>query len=63
MTENVVSMTENAKETENDDEVIDWDAKIKDEEEKAFSSSRARAMASPDAMYMLIGSIGAKLRS
>jgi ATP-binding cassette subfamily B (MDR/TAP) protein 1 len=59
MTENVVSKTENAKETETDDEVIDWDAKIKDEEEKAFSSSRARAMASPDAMYMLIGSIGA----
>jgi ABC-type multidrug transport system ATPase subunit len=42
-----------------EEEVIDWEAKIQDEESKAFDLKRARQLAQPDSYYMLIGSIGA----
>jgi ATP-binding cassette subfamily B (MDR/TAP) protein 1 len=45
--------------TEKEEEEVDWDAKIEEDEVKAFNSKRAREMAKPDASYMLIGSIGA----
>ena len=44
---------------EEEDEEIDWEAKIKEEESKAFSAKRARRMATPDLLYMFVGSIGA----
>lgn len=47
------------KEEEEDDEQIDWEAMIQEEEEKAFDAKRARQMASPDALYMLAGAVGA----
>jgi ATP-binding cassette subfamily B (MDR/TAP) protein 1 len=37
----------------------DWAKAIEEEETKAFSLERVRKMASPDAFYLLIGSIGA----
>ena len=42
-----------------EDEEIDWEAKMKAEEANAFSLSRARQMAAPDVGYMFFGSIGA----
>lgn len=47
------------KEDVDEEEEIDWEAKIKEEEEKSFSLKRARQMASPDKWYMLIGAVGA----
>ena len=44
-----------------EEEEIDWEKLIQKEEEAAFSSSRARAMAAPDAAYMLFGAFGAIL--
>lgn len=44
---------------EEEDEEIDWEAKIKEEESKAFSAKRARRMATPDLLYMFVGAIGA----
>jgi ATP-binding cassette, subfamily B (MDR/TAP), member 1 len=46
-------------EEEEEDKEIDWEAKFEEEETKAFNEKRARQMASPEASYMLIGSIGA----
>lgn len=37
----------------------DWEAKIQIEEKQAFSAKRARAMAKPDAHFILFGSFGA----
>lgn len=45
-------------EEEKEDE-IDWEAKIEEEEAKAFSGKRARELASPDTGFMLAGAIGA----
>jgi ATP-binding cassette subfamily B (MDR/TAP) protein 1 len=44
---------------EEEEEDIDWEAKTKEDEAKAFDSKRAMEMAKPDTSYMLIGSIGA----
>jgi len=46
---------------EEEEEEIDWEAIIAEEEAKAFNGKRAREMASPDALYLLIGCIGALL--
>merc|ERR1712176_661439 len=40
-------------------EEVDYKAQIEKEESSAFSVARARKLASPDAVYLLIGSIGA----
>jgi ATP-binding cassette subfamily B (MDR/TAP) protein 1 len=42
-----------------EDEEIDWEAKMKAEEANSFSLNRARQMAAPDVGYMFFGSIGA----
>jgi ATP-binding cassette subfamily B (MDR/TAP) protein 1 len=42
-----------------EEEAINWEKKFQEEEEKAFSLVRARAMARPDVWYMLIGTLGA----
>ena len=42
-----------------EDEDIDWEAKVAAEEESAFDAARARSLAKPDSMYLLVGSIGA----
>lgn len=42
-----------------DEEEIDWEAKFQEEEVKAFSASRARKLAAPDASFMIIGAFGA----
>jgi ATP-binding cassette subfamily B (MDR/TAP) protein 1 len=55
------SVSSEKADTDPEDEAIDWEAKIREAEQSAFSGKRARAMASPDAMYMLVGSIGAIL--
>ena len=49
------------KDEKEEEEEIDWEAIIAEEEAKAFSGKRAREMASPDALYLLIGCIGALL--
>jgi ATP-binding cassette subfamily B (MDR/TAP) protein 1 len=46
-------------EEEEVEEEINWDAKIEEDEAKAFDIKRAREMAKPDTYYMLIGAIGA----
>jgi ATP-binding cassette subfamily B (MDR/TAP) protein 1 len=53
------SATTKVDDEEEEEEDIDWEAKIEEDESKAFDSKRARGMASPDASFMLIGSIGA----
>jgi ATP-binding cassette subfamily B (MDR/TAP) protein 1 len=42
-------------------EEIDWEEKVKEEEDIKFDSARARSMASPDAFYIFIGIVGAML--
>ena len=49
----------NEKDFQDEEEEIDWEAKIKEEESKAFSAKRARRMATPDLLYMFVGAIGA----
>jgi len=44
---------------EDPEEEVDYEAIIETEEASAFSLTRARALASPDSMYLLIGSLGA----
>ncbi len=44
---------------EEDDEDSDLKKKVEEEEMSAFSLSRARKMAAPDAFYLLVGSLGA----
>jgi ATP-binding cassette, subfamily B (MDR/TAP), member 1 len=46
---------------EEEEKEIDWDSKIQEDEKKAFDRRRARAMDSPDVLYMMIGSVGAVL--
>jgi len=52
-------ITRQDKKDEEDEEEIDWEAKIEEEESKAFDGKRARSMAAPDKCYLLFGSIGA----
>jgi ATP-binding cassette, subfamily B (MDR/TAP), member 1 len=52
--------TENEGDDE-EDEAIDFEAKIQEEEAKAFDGKRARNMAKPDMNYFLVGSVGAVL--
>lgn len=54
----LASKSKKAEEDE-EDEGADWEKAIEDEEVKAFDLARARKMASPDAPYLLLGSIGA----
>ena len=42
-----------------DEEEIDWEAKINEEEDIKFDKARARGMAAEDSFYFLIGLIGA----
>jgi ATP-binding cassette, subfamily B (MDR/TAP), member 1 len=42
-----------------EEEDIDWEAKFQEEEVKAFSASRARKIAAPDASFMIVGAFGA----
>lgn len=56
----VVGKDKNAKD-DGAEEDVDWESKFKEEAESRFDGARARAMASPDLSYMLIGSIGALL--
>jgi ATP-binding cassette subfamily B (MDR/TAP) protein 1 len=46
-------------EDEEEDDKPDFEAQIEEAEKNSFSIKRARDMASPDSMYMLLGSIGA----
>ena len=46
-------------EEEEEEEKPDFEAEIEEAEKNAFSSKRARQMATADSLYMLIGSIGA----
>jgi ATP-binding cassette, subfamily B (MDR/TAP), member 1 len=52
----------NEDETKKGEEMeIDWESKMQEDEKKAFNAKRARNMASPDFMYMLVGAFGAVL--
>jgi ATP-binding cassette subfamily B (MDR/TAP) protein 1 len=53
----LASLKKDEEEEEADD--TDWEKTIEEEENKAFSLERVRKMASPDALYLLVGSIGA----
>jgi ATP-binding cassette, subfamily B (MDR/TAP), member 1 len=54
------SVTDSAGNTETEEnEEINWESKFELEEEKAFSASRARKLASPDSSFMVVGAIGA----
>ena len=44
---------------EEEEEKPDFEAEIEEEIKSSFSLKRAREMAAPDAVYMLLGSIGA----
>lgn len=44
---------------EEEEEKLDFEAEIEEAEKSAFDAKRARQMAQPDALYMLIGAIGA----
>jgi len=46
-------------EEENSEEQEDYEAIVEKEEGSAFSLARARTLASPDSLYLLIGSLGA----
>lgn len=54
-----ITAPKEGKDEEEEEEVIDWEAKIQEDEENAFSLKRARQMASPDTAWMLAGAIGA----
>ena len=55
----VLASTKKDGEEEEKVEDTDWEKAIEEEETKAFSLGRARKMASPDAFYLLVGSVGA----
>jgi ATP-binding cassette, subfamily B (MDR/TAP), member 1 len=44
---------------EDKEEEINWETEFEEEEEKAFSASRARKLAAPDFNFMIVGAIGA----
>lgn len=46
-------------EEEEKEEEIDWEEKIAEEEKNSFSVARARQMARPDAVFLLLGALGA----
>ena len=46
-------------ETDDEEEHPDWEKNIEKEESSAFSLERVRKLAAPDAMYLLVGSVGA----
>jgi ATP-binding cassette, subfamily B (MDR/TAP), member 1 len=46
-------------ENSDEDEEINWEAKIEEVEQKKMDAARARQMATQDAFYMFIGAIGA----
>lgn len=52
-------LNDKKKDEEDEDDKPDFEAEIEEAEKNAFSVKRAREMASPDAFYMLLGSIGA----
>ena len=48
-----------ANESTEEEEEIDWENEIEKEQAKAFDAARARGLASPDAFFIMVGSIGA----